>query len=112
MPEPGFPDTYVMFILGLITWTALLVVAWPYVQRVRDPRAKPLAAYLAFITVFTVVSAIIYSAGIALIAALGITSSLFNWPVAVLLLAAAFGSAFLAGRAYIRHPMPKEDVPN
>lgn len=88
--------------LGL--WAAFLVVAIYYTRRERHPRIKPLAAYMIFVTVFTVASFVLFAAIIILLGALGQERALANPVAAVIVLFVMFVPAFFLARWQIRKP--------
>jgi hypothetical protein len=88
----------------VIVWAILLVAAFFYTRRARHPDAKPLAAYLIFVTVFSAVAFVLFGAALSLLQATG-TADLMDRPSAILaLLAFVFVPAFLAGRWQLRKP--------
>jgi hypothetical protein len=67
-----------MYITALAVWAAFLVVAVYYTRRGRNRRIRPLAAYLIFVTLFTVASFVLFAAIIILLGALGQERALAN----------------------------------
>ena len=89
---------------GLILWIVLMLSAIPYVRRARHPRARPLAAYMTFVVLFSVGAIVMYSA---LLLLLDWTDRL-DWlhrPLgAAIFLALVFIPAFLLGRWQLKKP--------
>jgi hypothetical protein len=95
----------------LILWIAFLVWAFPYVRRNRHPSARPLAAYLVFITLFSLCTAALFLALTWLLAGLDRTNWL-NHPVgAGVFLALVFVPAFLVARWQLHRPPRQPRTP-
>lgn len=92
------------FYIALACWAGILLLAVPYVRRARHPEAKPLAAYLIFLTVFTAAAAVIFSLLGNILAAFGLGAWLVHPAGAVLFLILVFGPAYLLGRWQVRKP--------
>lgn len=93
-----------MYPIAIALWAAFLVAAVFYTQRERHPEAKPLAAYLIFVTVFSVAAFVIFGAVVFVLGLSG-QSGLLSHPVAaVIFLILVFGPAFLLGRWQLRKP--------
>lgn len=89
-------------IIGL--WTTFLLAAVFYVQRTRHPDQRPLAAYLIFVTVFTVTAFGLFVAA-TLILELAIDTTVLAEPLwAALFLIFVFVPAFFLGRWQLRKP--------
>lgn len=89
---------------GIILWVALMLLAIPYARRARHPRAKPLAAYLTFVMLFSVGAAVMYTLLLMLLGWTGRLAYLRHLPGAAAFLAAVFIPAFLLGRWQLRKP--------
>jgi len=87
---------------ALALWAAFLLLAIPYARRARHPSARPLAAYLVFVSVFSLCSAFLYYALIQLLLALHGGALLSRPAGAAALLALVLIPAFLAARWQIR----------
>jgi hypothetical protein len=93
-----------MYATALVLWAAFLVVAIYYTRRDRNPHMRPLAAYLIFVTVFTVASFTLFAAIIVLLGALGQERALASPIAAVGFLFVVFVPAFFFARWQIRRP--------
>lgn len=96
-----------MYFVGLALWLAFLVAAILYTRRVRHPNARPLAAYLIFVIVFTVSAFVMYAGLIILLQVSGHVDDLVDPIAAALFLAAVFIPAFFIARWQLRKP-PKQ----
>lgn len=90
--------------VGITCAVALLIVAIPYVARIRHPDQKPLAAYLIFVFIFAVAAAVTFSLLAWLVSALGLGPSLDNPFVAALFLLAVFAPAIALATWQARKP--------
>ncbi|MFZ3042581.1 MAG: hypothetical protein WA108_12490 [Thiobacillus sp.] len=90
--------------LGILLWVALMLLAIPYVRRVRHPRAKPLAAYMVFIILFSVGAMVMYSVLLMLLGWADALDYLHRPLGAVIFLALVFIPAFLLGRWQLKKP--------
>jgi hypothetical protein len=90
--------------IAMALWGAIMIAAIFYTQEARHPDAKPLAAYLIFITVFSAAAFVIFSSLTVLLAAAGLTALLDHPLAAAVFLLAVFGPAFLLGRWQLRKP--------
>lgn len=48
------------FLAVFLVWIAFFILAVPFVRRIRHPNQRPFAAYLIFVTVFTLVAGILF----------------------------------------------------
>lgn len=97
--------------LALITWLVLLALAFPYVRRAKHPEVKPLAAFLLFAMLFSVVSGSLFFALSWLVLQLGWAPALADASWALLFLALVFVPAFLFARWMIKRPPLNRPVP-
>jgi len=88
----------------LIIWAVILALAYPYVQRAKHPDAKPLAAYLIFVTVLSTATVVLFFALGQLFQAAGWAGLLAHTAFAPVLLVLVFGPAFLLARWVLRLP--------
>jgi hypothetical protein len=93
-----------MYITALALWAVFLIVAIFYTRRDRHPRMRPLAAYLIFVTAFTVSSFTLFAIIIVLLGALGQGRALANPIAAAIFLFVVFVPAFAIARWQIRKP--------
>jgi len=97
---------------AVAAWIVLLLAAWPYVQRVRHPATKMLAAYLVFVSTFSLVAGALF---IGLTWLMGLTriGRAADTPIGmVVFLALIFGVALLSARAYLERPPHQERLPS
>ena len=96
-----------MSTLGLFTVGGCLILALAaavYVERSRHPEAKPLAAYLIFVTVFAAVAVSRFATGTLLFVLLERPHLLATPAIGLPFLLFIFFPAFLAGRWQIKKP--------
>jgi hypothetical protein len=91
-------------ILALAIWLILLALAFPYVRRTKHPQVKPLAAFLLFAMLFSVVSGTLFFALSWLVLKMGWAPGLANPVWALAFLALVFAPAVLFARWMIRRP--------
>lgn len=86
----------------------LLLVAAPYVAWVRHPRQKPFAAYLIFVTVFSLACVVLFVLLGWVLSGLGLARWLGAWGVAgVLLIVGVLPALFVATWQARQPPMDK-----
>lgn len=90
--------------LGIILWLILMLLAAPYVRRARHPRAKPVAAYMVFVILFSVGAVVMYSILLLLLGWADRLESLHHPLGAAAFLALVFIPAFLLGRWQLKKP--------
>ena len=93
-----------MYATALALWAVFLLAAIYITRRDRHPRIRPLAAYLIFVTVFTMASFVFFAAIIVLLGALGQERTLANPIATVIVLLVIFVPAFFIARWQIRKP--------
>ena len=94
-----------------LAWIVLLVVAWPYVQRVRYAGMAPLAAYLVFVTTVSAMAAVLFGMLTTLLASVG-RAHLLDRPAGVaLFLAVGFLPGLAMGRWLIQRPLRRAPLP-
>lgn len=101
---------YVHELALLALWIVLLGAAVPYTARHRHPRSSPLAAYLVFVGVFSLIAAAIYASLTVLALSLHLGAWLANPAVAVAFAALVFAPAFFAARAVLGRPPRRADA--
>lgn len=90
--------------MGIILGIALMLLAIPYVRHAKHPRAKPLAAYMVFVTLFSVGAIVMYSFLLILLD-WSVGLDLLQHPLgAAIFLALVFVPAFLFGRWQLKKP--------
>ena len=97
--------------LAWAIWLILLALAFPYVRRAKHPQVKPLAAFLLFVMLFSVVSGSLFFALSWIAVKTGWASALSNAFWALLFLALVFIPAFLFARWMIKRPPLNRPVP-
>ncbi|GAB4137300.1 MAG: hypothetical protein Tsb0016_02370 [Sphingomonadales bacterium] len=95
---------------AVLIGVAILVAAVPYVHAARHPDSKPLAAYLIFVTVLSVVGAGLFWLALT-IAAMLVGAEMLSKPwVAIILIAIIAAPALLIARWAISRP-PRQSPP-
>ncbi len=89
---------------AVLIGVAILLAAVPYVRAARHPDSKPLAAYLIFVTVLSVVGAGLFWLALTIAAMLLEPASLSQSWVAFLIIALIAAPAVLAARWAITRP--------
>lgn len=97
-----------MSFIAVSLWGAFMMAAIFYAQEARHPDAKPLAAYLIFTSVFSLVAFVIFAGLLLLLQGLNLTERLEHPAAAAVFLVAVFLPAFLLGRWQLRKP-PRRD---
>lgn len=93
-----------MWFIAVALWVAFLAGAGFYAQEARHSDSKPLAAYLIFVTIFSVAAFTLFGGLTALVQALG-QAALLEQPLwAAALLATVFLPAFFLARWQIKKP--------
>lgn len=93
-----------MYAAAIALWAIFLLAAIYYTRRERNPRMRPLAAYLIFVTVFTMASFVLFAAIIIVLGALSQEPALDSPLAAAVVLFVVFVPAFFAARWQIRKP--------
>jgi hypothetical protein len=90
--------------LLLAIWLAFLVFSVPYTAGRRHPRAKPLAAYLVFVSTFSLCAAVLYLVLAWLVITLHLAAWLSNPLGAIVFAALVFAPAFAIASVILRRP--------
>lgn len=98
--------------IGTLVGIALLAAAIPVAARVRHPGQKPFAAYLIFITIFVVVTMVLFNVLGWLAGLLGLGSALKEVGAILLLAILASLPAFALAIWQVRKPPMRRDPPN
>jgi len=93
-----------MYVTALALWAVFLAVASLYTNRARNPRTRPLAAYLIFAATFTMSSFVIFVVIIAALSAFGRLQALTDPISAALFLVVVFVPPLLIARWQLRKP--------
>ena len=96
-----------MTYIALVLWAVLMIAAAFYTERARHPEAKPLAAYLIFVMVFTVTAFVLFTAITLVLQAAGQASLLSEPAGAILFLLVVFAPAFFLADQQLRK-QPRE----
>lgn len=97
--------------LAIAIWLALLALSVPYVRRNRHPDVKPLAAFMIFVIVLSLVGSLLFLALSWLALTLGVAPRLHEPLGALAFLALVFSPAFLFARWMIRRPPLNRPIP-
>ncbi len=100
-----------MYQWALALWLAFLLLAIPYARQARHPSARPLAAYLLFVTVFSLCSAALYFALTRMLVAFDGGALLSQPAGAAVFLAMVLVPAFLIARWQLRRPPRQPRIP-
>mgnify|MGYP000041247158 FL=1 len=100
-----------MTYIALVLWGLLMIAAAFYTQRARHPEAKPLAAYLIFITLFSAVTFFLFGSFTFLLEAAGWTGLLESWSGSLFFLATVFLPAFVIARWQLKKPPRRPRMP-
>lgn len=95
----------------LAVWLILLALAFPYVRRIKHPKTPALAAFMLFVTLFSVVSATLFFALSWIAVKAGWAAALADPVWALAYLALVFVPAFLSARWMIKRPPWNRPVP-
>jgi hypothetical protein len=100
------------FIIALALWAMLLAAAPLYTGQARNPQTRPLAAYLIFAALFTLVAAAIFAAIVVVVTATG-HDALLAGPLAMsAVLVVMFVPAFAVARWQLRKPPGRPERPD
>jgi hypothetical protein len=97
--------------LALAIWLILLALAFPYVRHAKHPAVKPLAAFLLFVMLFSLVGGSLFFALSWLALKAGWAAQLSSPLWALPFLALVFAPAFLFARWMIRRPPWNRPLP-
>ncbi len=97
--------------LVIVIWLVLLALAVPYVRRAKHPDVKPLAAFMMFVILFSLVGGLLFLALSWFVIKTGLASALGHPLGALVYLALIFLPAFLFARWVIRRPPLKRPAP-
>lgn len=98
--------------IGTLVGIALLAAAIPIATRVRHPEQKPFAAYLIFITIFVVVTMVLFNVLGWLAGLLGLGSALKKVGAILLLAILASLPALMLAIWQVRKPPLRRGPPN
>jgi hypothetical protein len=96
---------------ALALWAAFLILAIFYTRHAKHRQTRPLAAYLIFVTIFTVGSFVVFAAISVLLQALGQAETLSHPVVGPVFLLMVFLPALLLARWQLRKPPRHSSVP-
>ena len=99
-----------MYSTTLIIWIVFLIIAFFYVRRFRHPSTPLLAAYLLFVSVFTLTAFLVFAVGTWVLHAVGAVGVLSNPLGAGVFLTLVFVPAFLVARWQLGKP-PRQRMP-
>lgn len=95
----------------LIAGGILLLASMPYVARIRHPEQRPFAAYLIFVSIFAVASAVLFGVLTWVAGTLGLTEALSQPVPAVAFLLLVFVPALALARWQARQPPWRQGPP-
>ncbi len=95
----------------IVVWLGLFILAVPLVQRIRHPDQRLLAAYLIFVTLFTVASALLFWLLSWLAVILNVSDALERLFPAIVFLLLVFGPAFALAIWQARKPRWRRPPP-
>jgi len=96
---------------AMLVWVLFLLLAIPYVRRERHPSAKPLAAYLVFVAVFSLCAGALFYAATTVVAALALEDGVATPAGTAVFLAVVFVPAVLVARWQVRRPPERPPEP-
>lgn len=99
-----------MYGTALIIWIAFLLIAFFYVSRARNPRTPLFAAWLLFVSLFSVIAFLVFAVGTWAMHAAGIVAALSHPLWAGVFLTIVFVPAFLVARWQLGKP-PRQRMP-
>jgi len=99
------------FVAFLMVWIAFFILAVPLVRRMRHPDQRPFAAYLIFVSLFTLVAGILFALLSWLVVALGLSQALERLLPAIVFLLLVFVPAFLVAKWQAKKPRWRRPPP-
>ena len=99
------------FVAFLMVWIAFFILAVPLVRRMRHPDQRPFAAYLIFVSLFTLVAGILFALLSWLLVALGLSQALERLLPAIVFLLLVFVPAFLVAKWQAKKPRWRRPPP-
>jgi len=82
------------FVAFFLIWIAFFILAVPLVRRIRHPDQRPFAAYLIFVSLFTLVAGLLFALFSWLAVVLGLAPALERLLPAIVFLLLVFSPAF------------------
>ena len=92
------------FVAVFLIWMAFFILAIPLIRRIRHPDQRPFAAYLIFVSIFTLVAGILFALLSWLAVVLGLSSALERLFPAIVFLLLVFVPALLVATWQARKP--------
>lgn len=99
------------FVAVFLIWIAFFVLAIPLVRRIRHPEQRPFAAYLIFVSLFTLVAGILFALLSWLAVLLGLSQTLERLFPAIVFLLLVFAPALLVATWQARKPRWRKPPP-
>lgn len=100
------------FFAAFLVWIAFFILAIPLVLRIRHPDQRPFAAYLIFVSLFTLVAGILFALFSWLAVVLGLSEALERVAPAIVFLLLVFTPAFWIAVWQARKPRWRRPPPN
>jgi hypothetical protein len=100
------------YFAALLVWIAFFILAIPLVMRIRHPDQRPFAAYLIFVSLFTLVAGILFALFSWLAVVLGLSGELERLLPAIVFLLLVFSPAFWVAIWQARKPRWRRPPPN
>ncbi len=94
-----------------LAWIGLLILSWPYVQRVRYAGMAPFAAYLIFAATVSAMAAVLFGMITAVLASLGQAEVLDHPTGIILFLVLGFSPGLVMGSWLIQRPLRRVPLP-
>ncbi len=96
---------------SLVIALLLLLMAYPYVMKIRHPKQKPLAAYLIFVSIFVISVIVMFTLLVQLAEWFGLAALLSKTVPAVAFLVLVFVPAVLVASWWTRKPPRRQGPP-
>ncbi|TVP87663.1 MAG: hypothetical protein EA347_07230 [Thioalkalivibrio sp.] len=100
------------FFAAFLVWIAFFILAIPLVLRIRHPDQRPFAAYLIFVTLFTLIAGLLFALFSWLAVVLGLAEALERLLPAIVFLLLVFTPAFWVAIWQARKPRWRRPPPN
>ncbi|MFO8004680.1 hypothetical protein [Thioalkalivibrio sp.] len=99
------------FVAVLLIWIAFFILAIPLVLRMRHPDQRPFAAYLIFVSIFTLIAGILFAVLSWLAVLLGLSPALERLLPSIVFLLLVFVPALLVATWQARKPRWRKAPP-
>ncbi|WP_373051694.1 hypothetical protein [Thioalkalivibrio sp.] len=99
------------FLAAFLVWIAFFILAIPLVLRIRHPDQRPFAAYLIFVSLFTLIAGILFALFSWLAVVMDLSEALNRLFPAIVFLLLVFAPAFLVAIWQARKPRLRRPPP-